>query len=1796
MTSSLFRRLAAMTLASATLIGGLGLATHSAAADDSAAVSVAGKTTISVGDTWYDTGGNPIEAHGASTNLYHESEVGIDINGDGDASDDIYLLYGENKTHATRPVDGINGYWSEDLITWHNMGNVLPTHQILPYKSVAVTADDDYIDVDSTRPAVGSKYAVFDEDQYARLKTLANLSQAEAKAQGVEQTAASAKAFVKAYVTEWDADGNAIAYDEEHLRLAFQYLDGDFNVVERPMNVYNPKTKKFMIIFHADSPVNANTKLNSWIDACRSDAQFVKDGTCNTASIGNMPASRYGRAQIGFAQSDTPFGPFTLVNSTRMNYDTDLNSTRLGESRGMNLFVDDADSNNDGVNDVYAVYASEMNKYMYVSRLNDTYTGPETEGDAVKPGESSTWNARILPETGLEASPVFKWNGEYYMFSKGTNGWGDATVYLFQAKSMLQSQWKKIGNPFVGDMAESAYKSEPNHIIVKDAAKGEFIYTGERWVVDPTTGSAGKDSKMIWLPIMLTGDEDDPVHIEGRASWNPNDGTVYRPVQELGNWTMGSTLPGKLDIGGASVAVTWDEESVSAANAAEEFSSVRLTGSLADGSRVSASVRAIPANLRYLIDSGNTGGDANTSELYGSVAKDVDLLNAVADQEWDGSSSGKTWGYSTQAGVATGFTDAAEWKDSYVGANFNKPVTYHLTLPAGTYMIGTVQAPRSGQTTNIYSTVRVGEQTIGERKEAVSDGSATRIIQEVTVPASTDGKASVVDVEFGTNATKGYNARLALVWVASSQPETPDPGPEPENGRFGAAAQEFRLEGEPDADNAKIFWDASVEGADTYTVYRGTGDDRTLVANTTGNRIDDYDLPMGQDVVYTIEAKSGGKDGHVVATATTNAVRAFTPTNITRVKDNVSTKESDVDSKPGTVRNSSDEVAAQVASDSDASVKYRYSWKNVANDDGTKTLQIIQSVSSDGGATYGDPQVVWSKDDRRIEGAHFVTNPRTGHVIGYGHLESSKGYSLAQLVLIEIDPGKGVVDEYADRPLGYDSRGLTLYTENDAAYIVSSVNNNRDVLIAKLNDEWTQPDHEITKIFVGEHLEAAAIYKIEGTYFTFASGTSGWYPSQTRYTSSQSIESGWSDTRQVANVAFNDSQFDHFSISKGDKRTTYTAVGYHWGASRNPQTPLGTSTRATPLVFHDGFIGGAWYSKVEFDAEYGAVPVQSGRDMSRTASVSDSEFGDDPSVVGLLTDGMDQKEQQDAKQYLSHTGKPYEVTYRFEDSQPITEFDLTTRLVSGSETAYQYALSVSDNGTDWREIVDARNNVFPGFVVNKLSEPVTAKYLKLTVYNWPQAKNGKAAFEGLLETTVLVAAQSATPDPDPEPPVSEVDKTVLIAAIDAAKAVNLDGYTEESVQAFREALTEAEAVAADESATQIVVDNAVTALLNAETALERGENPAPMVNRDVLAAAVAAASKLIESDYTAESWAPFAKALADAKAVAEDANASQNEIDAKAIALIEAQSELVTKMPAQSVDKTSLNMLIGAMEGMDLSGYTEETVQAFAEALKSAKAVAADETADQSAVNDALLALAKSRAALMIAPVAKPEVDRSVLDMAIAAADKLAESDYTAESWAPFAKALAAAKSVGRDADQSAVNTAVINLVQAKSGLVETVPTPDPIPTPDPGDATGLVDVIKVAESLKEADYTQVSFAKFAAALAEAKTIAADETATQEAIDAAKDALIDAQSKLIKVADSDIDSDTDSDTDSGIDSSVGDQSGRPANQQRTELGDQVQGSLPKTGVAVLGLAAVVLIVAAAGLVMMMPGRQGAKES
>lgn len=81
--------------------------------------------------------------------------------------------------------------------------------------------------------------------------------------------------------------------------------------------------------------------------------------------------------------------------------------------------------------------------------------------------------------------------------------------------------------------------------------------------------------------------------------------------------------------------------------------------------------------------------------------------------------------------------------------------------------------------------------------------------------------------------------------------------------------------------------------------------------------------------------------------------------------------------------------------------------------------------------------------------------------------------------------------------------------------------------------------------------------------------------------------------------------------------------------------------------------------------------------------------------------------------------------------------------------------------------------------------------------------------------------------------------------------------------------------------------------VQAWTPVTVGDAPAPVpVDKSKLTAAIDAAGKLAEKDYTADSWTPFSKALADAKAVAAKQDASQADVDAAVKALADAQAGL----------------------------------------------------------------------------------------------------------------------------------------------------------------------------------------------------------------------------------------------------------------------------------------------------------------
>ena len=282
-----------------------------------------------------------------------------------------------------------------------------------------------------------------------------------------------------------------------------------------------------------------------------------------------------------------------------------------------------------------------------------------------------------------------------------------------------------------------------------------------------------------------------------------------------------------------------------------------------------------------------------------------------------------------------------------------------------------------------------------------------------------------------------------------------------------------------------------------------------------------------------------------------------------------------------------------------------------------------------------------------------------------------------------------------------------------------------------------------------------------------------------------------------------------------------------------------------------------------------------------------------------------------------------------------------------------------------------------------------------------------------------------------ENPEEKVDKTALKAAIDDAKTLQEADYTKETWKSFADALKHAESVFNDTAATQKSVDVAGKDLTDAQSALQK------IVVKDELQKAVDAAKKLKESDYTADSWKDFAKALDAATDVLLDNGATQEDVD-NAVKALDTATKALVKNDISKVDKSKLAKAIEDAKSLKEQDYTKESWDKFADALAKAESVNADKDVTQETVDNAVKDLADAKAGLVKAGEAE-KVDKTALKAAIAEAEKLNADEYTKDSWMAFELALKDAKSVYADekATQDFVDKAVADLAKATEGLVK---------------------------------------------------------------------------------------------------------------------------------------------------------------
>lgn len=423
-------------------------------------------------------------------------------------------------------------------------------------------------------------------------------------------------------------------------------------VIERPKMIYNKKTNKYIIWFHADD-------------------------------------SNYGAAAAGVAVSNTITGPYTYIKRSRLHqlpnneYGTEWYeaSGNRGFARDMNLFVDDDDT-------AYIIYSSEENRTMFISRLNADYTDLDVSQTPVGLAKNGVDFIRLFPGAQREAPAMFKYNKKYYMITSGATGWNPNYAQYWMADEIF-GEWKNMGDPCISEPgipypANLTFGTQSTCVIPLDPANGKFIYMGDRWNANNLA-----DSRYVWLPMYIT--PSGTIELKSTTNW---DLSIFNTINDVRftnslfdkTYFKNSELPATFDAEirtsngwrNSTLALDWnsDIEDLPPASLSSISGTFTVNGLF---KTVKAKAVNIPTGLIYYIDSGTTVG----SDLYDAIkSKNLapNLINTNTYDQAFNQTSG--WGYTGIISTDIGYR-SPDSKDAFTSgwyAYTDKPIDYKLRV------------------------------------------------------------------------------------------------------------------------------------------------------------------------------------------------------------------------------------------------------------------------------------------------------------------------------------------------------------------------------------------------------------------------------------------------------------------------------------------------------------------------------------------------------------------------------------------------------------------------------------------------------------------------------------------------------------------------------------------------------------------------------------------------------------------------------------------------------------------------------------------------------------------------------------------------------------------------------------------------------------------------------------------------------------------------------------------------------------------------------------------------------------
>ncbi|MFI9638658.1 RICIN domain-containing protein [Micromonospora sp. NPDC051925] len=226
-----------------------------------------------------------------------------------------------------------------------------------------------------------------------------------------------------------------------------------------------------------------------------------------------------------------------------------------------------------------------------------------------------------------------------------------------------------------------------------------------------------------------------------------------------------------------------------------------------------------------------------------------------------------------------------------------------------------------------------------------------------------------------------------------------------------------------------------------------------------------------------------------------------------------------------------------------------------------------------------------------IERPKVIYNAGTGQYVLWMHWENGVDYTQARVAVATsstVDGNYRYLGSF--RPLGHDSRDLTVFRDDDgSAYLISATRSNADLNIYRLTADYTGVAGLVRTLWPDNYREAPAMFKRNGVYFLVTSGATGWSPNQARYATASAVTGTWTGPTAFADSITYDSQPAYVLPVQGSAATSYLYLGDRWAGAWGG--PVNQSRYVwLPLTFPSGTsLAMNWSPQVSIDTATGVV-------------------------------------------------------------------------------------------------------------------------------------------------------------------------------------------------------------------------------------------------------------------------------------------------------------------------------------------------------------------------------------------------------------------------------------------------------------------------------------------------------------------------------------------------------------------------------------------------------------------------------